>query len=197
MNKERSIAVRAVRRCDGPAIEALFGPKGAVGGCWCMYWRREKGGKSWDAVKGEPNRVAFMSALCNGDVTGVLAMSEGKPVGWCSIGPKTAFPRFARSRVLYRQTPSGAWSLNCFFILPSWRRKGVTAALIDGAIELARNGGASEIEAYPSKAQKPGSLAPAFAWTGVEPMFAKAGFKPCPENPRVWVRHIRRRQTSS
>ncbi len=23
-----------------PDLEALFGPRGAVGGCWCMYWRQ-------------------------------------------------------------------------------------------------------------------------------------------------------------
>jgi len=24
-----------------PAFEDLFGENGAVGGCWCMYWRRQ------------------------------------------------------------------------------------------------------------------------------------------------------------
>jgi hypothetical protein len=26
-----------------PALEQLFGPNGACGGCWCMWWRIEKG----------------------------------------------------------------------------------------------------------------------------------------------------------
>ncbi len=26
-----------------PDLVALFGPKGAYGGCWCMYFRRARG----------------------------------------------------------------------------------------------------------------------------------------------------------
>ena len=26
-----------------PALEQLFGEHGACGGCWCMFWRIEKG----------------------------------------------------------------------------------------------------------------------------------------------------------
>ena len=32
-----------------PAFEALFGEKGACAGCWCMFWRTEKG-ESFDCL---------------------------------------------------------------------------------------------------------------------------------------------------
>jgi len=38
-----------------PALVELFGPRGACGGCWCMYWRLEKG-ERWDDLKGAPAR---------------------------------------------------------------------------------------------------------------------------------------------
>jgi hypothetical protein len=31
--------IRPLTRDLWPALEDLFGDNGAVGGCWCMYWR--------------------------------------------------------------------------------------------------------------------------------------------------------------
>ncbi len=35
-----------------PALERLFGAHGACGGCWCMWWRVERGGKTWKDIQG-------------------------------------------------------------------------------------------------------------------------------------------------
>ena len=40
-----------------PALERLFGPRGACAGCWCMYWRQAK--RDWETQRGETNREAF------------------------------------------------------------------------------------------------------------------------------------------
>ena len=53
------LRVRPLRRNDFGVIERLFGARGACGGCWCMAWRSEFGGKRWRAQLGEPNKVAF------------------------------------------------------------------------------------------------------------------------------------------
>ena len=34
-----------------PAVEALFGAKGACGGCWCQAWRIENG-ERWKEIQG-------------------------------------------------------------------------------------------------------------------------------------------------
>src|SRR5690242_5253190 len=39
-----------------PALEDLFGDNGAVGGCWCMYWRI---GRAYRKRPHEENRAAF------------------------------------------------------------------------------------------------------------------------------------------
>ncbi len=38
-------------------LEALFGPRGAVGGCWCMTMRRSR--SEYEREKGDGNRQAF------------------------------------------------------------------------------------------------------------------------------------------
>ena len=39
-----------------PDFEVLFGPRGAVGGCWCMWWKLKR--SEFDRQKGEANRLA-------------------------------------------------------------------------------------------------------------------------------------------
>ncbi|MGH6891003.1 MAG: GNAT family N-acetyltransferase [Dongiaceae bacterium] len=183
-----SVACRGATPADAGAITQLFGANGACGGCWCMHWRVEKGGATWAACKGEPNRRAFLRLLKQGRAQGALAFAEDRPVGWCNFGLREEFPRLARSRVLgYTATPK-TWSINCFFIAPGWRRRGVAGALLEAAIDAAFARGATALEAYPTP-QRPGQkLAAAFAWTGTRSLFAKAGFRPSADNERVWLK---------
>jgi GNAT superfamily N-acetyltransferase len=170
------IKLRPLQPADWPALERLFGPNGASGGCWCMWWRR-KGGKTWQACKGEPNRAAFRALVESGDAQGILAYAEGEPVGWCNIGPHVDFPRIANSRVLQRAGPVRRWSVACFYVRPGWRRRGVAQRLLEAAVAEAFRRGAEEIEGYP-KAYSAANAPAAFVWTGLPRMFETAGFEP-------------------
>ena len=185
------VECRAAAPGDTGAITQLFGDKGACGGCWCMHWRVEKGGATWMACRGEPNRRAFLKLLKQGRAQGALALADDEPAGWCSFGPREDFPRLRGARILsYRAAPN-TWSINCFFIAPGWRKRGIASALLDSAIETAFDRGARVLEAYPTP-QKPGqNLVAAFAWTGTRSLFAKGGFKPSQENNRVWLKRRR------
>ena len=44
---------------DWTTVAALFGTNGACGGCWCMWWRRPRGGKLWEECKGAKNKRTF------------------------------------------------------------------------------------------------------------------------------------------
>ncbi len=172
------IRVRPLRRNDWGVIERLFGSRGACGGCWCMVWRSEFGGKRWRASLGEPNRIAFEQLVTSGKVHGILAFDGREPVGWCSIGPRGDFPGLERSRVLQTEWTPKSWSVTCFFIPPKQRGRGVATAMLEAAVELARKRGATEIEGYPQKMLASGDPLPGpFAWTGVPALFEKCGFK--------------------
>ena len=45
-----------------PDLETLFGSNGACGGCWCMYWRQERG-EDWSQLKGARNKRRFRGFL--------------------------------------------------------------------------------------------------------------------------------------
>jgi len=176
MNAMDALRVRPLGRDDWPVVEALFGPRGACGGCWCMWWRVPMGGHAWDAAKGEPNRTAFRKLVKAGAASGVLAFLDDEAVGWCAIGPRADFPRVDRSKALVRRWSGATWSLNCLYVPAKWRGRGVARALVAGAVELAQRRGAAEIEAYPQSLAPGERQAGAFVWTGVPALYEPLGF---------------------
>ena len=155
-----------------PDVEALFGPRGACGGCWCMAYRLRHA--DYVAGKGIRNKRRLKRLAASGRPPGVLAYHGNRPVGWCAIAPRVDYQALARSRVLAPVDDEPVWSITCFFIDKAYRRRGVSAALATAATRLARRLGARIVEAYPVD---PGKRLPdAFAWTGLPSTLRDAGF---------------------
>lgn len=171
---EEPLDFRPVTASEWPDMQQLFGPNGADGGCWCMWWRIKR--SEFDRNHGERNRRDMEEIIQSGEVPGLLAYLDGKPIGWCSVAPREAFPVLDRSRVLKRVDDRPVWSIVCFFVARPYRRRGVTRALIDAAVDYARGRGASIVEAYPVDA-KTGKVNAAEAFTGLLDTFLKAGFR--------------------
>ena len=194
-NDASNLTVRLLRHHDWPEIERLFGPRGACGGCWCMWWRVPRGGKLWAEMKGKKNRAAFRKLVENGDVHGVLAYSGDEAVGWCSFGPRRSHARLETVRALRRDWSQGTWSILCFYIPPAWRRRGVARRLLEEATTRAFQLGACEVEGYPVMPKDgTGSMPAAFAWTGVPTLFKAAGYRELPgqeAHRRVFVKTAR------
>jgi len=159
-----------------PALEQLFGPRGACAGCWCMWWRVERGGALWDRTRGAPAKRAFKKLVETRRARGVLAFAGDRPVGWCAFGPREDFPRVSTVRA-YKGTeiPPGLWSINCFFIDKDHRGRGVARALLAAALAACKRHGARVVEGYPVDAAK--KIGAAFAWTGPRSIFDERGFR--------------------
>jgi GNAT superfamily N-acetyltransferase len=153
-------------------LEALFGERGACGGCWCMVWRRSR--SRFEAQKGEGNKGAFRRLVKSGGMPGVLAYVGGQPVGWCAVAPREDYPALARSRVLKPVDDAPVWSITCLFIAKPHRRQGLSAALLEAAAQFARSRGAKLVEGYP--VEPSGALPDPFVWTGLASAFRSAGF---------------------
>ncbi len=67
-------------------LEQLFGPRGGCAGCWCMLWRGTPA--EYRTGKGDGNRLAMHVIVRSGNKPGILAYTEGQPIGWCSVAPR-------------------------------------------------------------------------------------------------------------
>ena len=74
-----------------PDFETLFEEPGIQDGCWCMYWRIRRA--DCQRQYGAGNKQAFKALVESGQVPGILAYVNGKPIGWCAIAPRAATPR--------------------------------------------------------------------------------------------------------
>jgi GNAT superfamily N-acetyltransferase len=154
-------------------LVSLFGERGACGGCWCMWWRLSR--SQFNQQKGEGNKKALKKIVNSGEIPGLLAYSEGEPIGWCSVAPREKFSTLERSRILKRIDEKPVWSVVCFFIAKPFRRKAVTIKLLKAAVEYAKKHGAKIVEGYPVEPKK-GNMPDVFAYTGLASAFRQAGF---------------------
>ena len=158
-------------------LAALFGRQGAVGGCWCMWWRLRASdfGRQSRAAR----RQAFHERVQRGDPPGLVAYAGGLPAGWCSVAPREEFLRLRYSPTIYRPLDDdpGVWSILCFFVRQTHRGAGVAAALLAAAVAYARERGARAIEAYPIDTAAEGRVSDWRLWQGTLGMFREAGFQ--------------------
>lgn len=167
-----------------PALEDLFGEKGACNGCWCMYWRI---GSAYRRNARASNKAAFREVVKQGPPPGLLAFDGDLPVGWCQLTPRDALPWLDRSWRIRRVDVVPVWSISCFYVRIGYRRKGVTAALIGAALKAAKRAKAPALEAYPLDANE----TPSSSSTGFVTTFERAGFKMIARHvaPRPIMRH--------
>lgn len=154
-------------------FEILFGPRGACAGCWCMFWKLR--GKAFSEATGDTARQMQKSIVDAGTSPGLIAYSEGYPIGWVAVEPRVQYPKLAHSRILKPIDDAEVWSVTCFFVEKKHRRQNVTVELLRAAIEHVRVHGGKIVEGYPVDVRKE-EPAP-FIYTGTVSAFRRAGFK--------------------
>lgn len=155
-------------------VATLLRPKSeASGACWCLAMRL----RSTDNYKlqGDDRPAYLRELMVRGPAPGVVAYLDGEPVGWCGVGPRTEFSRLVRSRTIPTVDDRPVWSVVCFVVRPGYRKRGLTRALLDGAVAHARRCGASAIEGYPVDAGGR-RIHQAAAYVGMLATFEAAGF---------------------
>jgi GNAT superfamily N-acetyltransferase len=143
-----------------------------------MHWKLR--GKEFSENAGDTARQMQKSIVDSKIVPGLLAYSEGYPVGWIAVEPRGAYPKLAHSRVLKPVDDQEVWSITCFFVEKKHRRKGITVELLKAAVEYVKGQGGTIVEGYPvdTNNEEP---AP-FVFTGAAAAFVRAGFMEAARN---------------
>lgn len=164
-------------------FELLFGENGACGGCWCMHWKLR--GKAFSENKGEGNRQMQKSIVDAKTVPGLLAYSEGYPIGWVAVEPRSQYPKLAFSRIFKPIDDKEVWSITCLFVEKKHRKMGVAVQLLKAAVDYVKDCGGRIVEGYPVETKN--DAPPVFIFTGTASAFKQAGFveaaRPSPTRP--------------
>jgi GNAT superfamily N-acetyltransferase len=149
-----------------------------------MYWRI---GGAYRRNPRDLNKSALREIVKAGPPPGLLAFKGDLPVGWCQLSPRDSLPWLDRTWRLRRIDETPVWSISCFYICKGYRKQGVTSALIDAALKVAKRAGAPALEAY----HLDGDLTPSSSHTGYAPTFLRAGFRMVARHvpPRPIMRH--------
>jgi GNAT superfamily N-acetyltransferase len=160
-----------------PVVERLLGAGRKAGACWCQWFRVRPA--EYDAASVEERKARLLDRVASGPPPGLLALDDGEPVGWLSLGPITEFePRLSRWSVAKGASdvlPSGAWVVNCLFVSEGRRHEGVGSALIGAAVRRAREAGAAALVAFPFPAGR--SHSEGASWVGSAAQFLANAFE--------------------
>lgn len=170
-----SLTFEPLTKKNWPKFVQLFGGLGACGNCWCMYFRLKKD-EFTEGKQNNGNKDRMKELVWNNLPTGILGFFEGHPIGWCAFAPREDHVKLENSRVHKRIDNEPVWSITCFFIDKNFRRMGVSVAMLNGIIGIARQQKIKIIEAYPTIPTQQ-QLPDSFAWIGLYKSFERAGFK--------------------
>lgn len=164
-------------------LERLFATERTTRHCWCMSFctSRARFAAGWF---GGGNRRRFETLAAGETSMGVMAMVDSEPVGWAACGPRSRYAGDDPSRHPElggrpRAEDDTVWLLPCLFVHPEHRARGVSHAVVEAAVALARREGALALEGWPLSASVARS---ADAFVGREQLFAELDFH-CVERP--------------
>ena len=173
-------------------VVAVFEGPGDPGRCWCQWFFR---GAHADREHATANREALCAQVTNGPPPGVLGYLDGVPSGWAAVAPRPGYTRLTNGRLLRESDgldDPAVWSVTCFVVRRPARGHGLATALLAGAVDLARRGGAGEVEGYPVDLGVQGRTSSAELYHGPLSVFLRAGFtevaRPQPARPVVRLR---------
>jgi GNAT superfamily N-acetyltransferase len=168
-----SIEVKPAMKSRFDDVAIMLGPKNPDSSvCWCLSHRVDS--KTNQELVGRA-RGEHVRKLCARRVApGVLAYDGDEVVGWAAVAPRADLP-FARSTKIPHVDDLPVWSAWCIRVRPGHRGRGISHALLDGAVAYARSRGAPAIEGYPvdNKGKK---VDLTMAYVGTRALFEAAGF---------------------
>lgn len=168
-----SIVVRPATKARFDDVAIMLGPKNPNSSvCWCLSHRLD-----WKTNRELVGRARgeYVKKLCSRTVApGVLAYSGAEVVGWAAVAPRSELP-FARSTKIPNVDELPVWSAWCIRVRPGYRGRGISLALLDGAVAYARAQGSPAIEGYPvdNRGKK---VDVTMAYVGTRKLFEDAGF---------------------
>ena len=112
-----------------------------------------------------------------GHAHAALVFDGAEAVAWCQYGAPDELPNiYHRKEYEAGLDRLPDYRLTCFFVDKRYRRKGVAAVALAGALELIAQAGGGVVEAYPQDLEEGRKVSASFLYSCTRSMFEEAGF---------------------
>ena len=146
---------------------------GVWGGCWCTWFHTMHDEKTFDAAD---NRALKERLVNEGRAHAALVFDGDEAVAWCQFGCPQELPNMKHRKEYEAELDSlPDYRLTCFFVDRRYRRRGISALALQGALDLIAKAGGGVVEAYP---QDTGGkkITASFLYSVTRSLFEQAGF---------------------
>ena len=145
---------------------------GVWNGCWCTWFHPacpERGQSH------EGNRAIKQRLVNEGRAHAALVFDGDVAVAWCEYGTPEELPSiYHRKEYEAGLSRLPDYRLTCF-LDRGYRRKGVSAIALRGALDLIAEAGGGVVEAYPQDTAGK-KISASFLYNGTRSLFEQAGF---------------------
>jgi len=164
----------------GPATWEAFAQlagrnNGVWNGCWCTWFHTLYAEKD-KARTSESNRALKERLVSEDRAHAALVFDGDLAVAWCQFGTLDELPNINHLKEYEAgQDSPPDYRITCFYVDKKYRRKGVAAVALHGALELIAQAGGGVVEAYPqdTDGQK---VSASFLYSATRSLFEQAGF---------------------
>lgn len=168
-------------------LRAVFGDRGDAHVCQCQRYKLQPG----EAFKKVPieeraHRLRTQTECGHPQsktTSGLIAYVDGEPAGWCAVEPRTAYFGLRRNFKIHwdgrheDKEDETVWSVTCFVTRAGYRKRGVSYALAQAAVDFARERGARALEGYPMLVEPGQNVVWGELHVGTRSVFEAAGFE--------------------
>jgi GNAT superfamily N-acetyltransferase len=196
--KPDDLSIVPANHASAGDLQAVFGTV-ECGRCNCQRFKTR--GWFWEQATDEQRRAQLRDqANCDDpaatSTTGLVAYLRAPreddnanedpgtttPVGYVAVEPRTEYPRLLGKPTVWKGRPDedkgddSVWAVTCFVVRKGYRRRGLTYALAEAAVDYARANGARALEGYAMLTQPGREITWGELHVGARQVFAEAGF---------------------
>jgi len=146
---------------------------GVWGGCFCTWFHPRRVLQDSDVEPGRPYKERLVR---QGRAHAALVFDGEAAVAWCQYGTPEELPNiYHRKEYEAGLDKAPDYRLTCFFVDRNYRRKGMAAVALQGALQLIARAGGGVVEGYPHDTQGKKTSA-SFLYSATRTLFERAGF---------------------
>ena len=151
---------------------------GIFGGCWCT-WFHTLGADKDENRTYESNRELKRCLVNEGRAQAALVLDGDEAVAWAQYGSLEQLPNLHHRKQYEAEADLlPDYRITCIFVDKRYRRRGMTAIALQGALELIAAAGGGVVEGYPHEiAPDAKRLSSSFLYNGTRTVYERAGFE--------------------